>query len=99
MKKFVFNEETFNEYQSAETAATEYAERTIDEFLDNCFGEVEVVGYSYRTSNVLRHTDAILFRVILSDYCDDCINQIEEIEEEEDEEGNDGEVVSSSRKI
>ena len=85
MKKFVFNEETFNEYRDAEMAAMEYAETTIDEFLDDCFGEVEVAGYSYRTSTVLRKTDVILFRIILSDYYNDCIDQIEESEDDEEE--------------
>ena len=64
-------------------AAMDYADRTIDEFLDDCFGEVVVAGHSYRTSTVLRQTDAILFRIILSDYYDDCISQIEEVEDDE----------------
>ena len=92
MKKFVFNEETFNKYGDAEPAAMEYADRTIDEFLNDCFGEVKVAGYSYKTSIVLRQTDAILFRIILSDYYDDCIGQISEIEVNEENDLN----ISSS---
>ena len=101
LTKFVFNNETFDEYSDAENAVIEYVYLNIDDFIDDCYGEVNIAGNLFRTSIALRQTDPILFSMIRDDYIQFFLKDIEEIEyeDEEDEEGNDGTVVSSSEEI
>lgn len=49
-----------------------------DEMLDEVYGEVQIGGYSYYTSNVLKNVDPIAYEEGFNDYVDS-------LEENEDE--------------
>ena len=63
-------------------------EEMFDEFLDDVFPEVELLGYSYNYSTVLKRTDEVAYRIALNDYIDS-LDEIDEIVDEMDEEEDD----------
>ena len=98
MKKFVFNEKEFYNEIDVENAVNDYAERNVDEYIDDCFGCVKMMGYDYPLSLAIKNVDRWLYKKVMYDYADYLLSEmVEEIEEYE--ERNDGAVVSCSRKI
>lgn len=64
----------------------EISEEQFDEFLDDCYGDVEVCGFTYNASYALKELDPTAYRCAKSDYesnydLDDC----EEYQEMADE--------------
>jgi hypothetical protein len=45
-------------------------EEQYDEFLDECYGDVEIAGFSYTTSRSLKQVDPIAYRCGLIDFLD-----------------------------
>ena len=59
-------------------------EEMFDEFLDDVFPEVELLGCKYNYSTVLKRTDEVAYRIALNDYIDS-LDEIDEILDEMDE--------------
>ena len=75
--KWLYNGE---EYTDAGTLAQEISENidedVYDEMLDDCYGEIEICGYSYAASIALYRVDPIAYRCGFSDYCDSLYSDI-----------------------
>jgi DNA-directed RNA polymerase subunit RPC12/RpoP len=62
------------------------------DYIDECYGEVEVCGYKYPSSQVLQEVDPIAFRVGFSDWssenqkykCDECGEEFDNESDAED---------------
>lgn len=82
---FIFQGEKFETREEAENEADLVAEETFDDVLDECYPEVEVCGYYYPVSEILKRVDPILYRVSRSDYTDSLYCEIEEIDENKED--------------
>ncbi len=63
-------------------------EEMFDEFLDDVFPEVELLGCNYNYSTVLKRTDEVAYRIALNEYIDS-LDEIDKIINEMDEEEDD----------
>ena len=86
---YKFNDVVVETMEELEDAVVSYAARTYDELLDSSFGMVNVCGYEYSTSEVLKNTDPITYRCGFGEYVSDLymdvedLDNIEKFEEEE----------------
>lgn len=88
---YKFNDVVVETMEEHEDAVVSYASRTYDEILDSSFDMVNVCGYEYRASEVLKNTDPITYRCGFGEYVSDLymevedLDNIENFEEEEHE--------------
>lgn len=68
MKRFIFNGDTYDSSEEATDAVYAFAHDTFDEYLDECFEEIHIGSLTYTPSHVLKKTDPIAYRCMLSDY-------------------------------
>lgn len=72
MKKYLFDKKIYTDEQSLEEAVYIYAYHHFDEYLDDIYEPVNVMGnLTYPTSRVLKDVDPTAYRCYLSDYEND----------------------------
>ena len=49
----------------------QYSEEEYDNFLDEVYGDVDIAGYTYRTSQILKEVDSIAYRCGFLEYQDE----------------------------
>ena len=91
MKRFIFNGDTYDSSEEATDAVYAFAHDTFDEYLDECFEEIHIGSLTYTPSHVLKKTDPIAYRCMLSDY-ENCLGYDIKEELEDDDEDEDNEV-------
>ena len=77
MKYCVFTEEYYSAQDAAQAVIDNMDESAYDEMLDECYGEVNVAGFTYSTSEALFKLDPIAYRCGMSDYYDSLREDIE----------------------
>ena len=77
---YKFNDVVVETMEELEDAVVSYASRTYDELLDSSFGMVNVCGYEYRTSEVLKNTDPITYRCGFGEYVSDLYMDVEDLD-------------------
>lgn len=75
----------FKTREALERFAEDMAYETYDDMLDETYGEVEIAGMTYYTSNALKEIDPIAYRCGLSDYQSNIISEADTIEIDENE--------------
>ena len=75
----------FKTREALERFAENMADETYDDMLDETYGEVEIAGMTYYTSNALRRIDPTAYRCGVSDYESSIISEADTIEIDEDE--------------
>ena len=75
----------FKTREALERFAENMADETYDDMLDETYGEVEIAGMTYSTSNALRRIDPTAYRCGVSDYESSIICEADTIEIDEDE--------------
>ena len=78
---YKFNGEVYKTYDEVSRAVEICTEETFDDVLDDCYPEVEVCGYTYPASMVLKNTDPIAYRCALADYSSSILSDVEEEDE------------------
>lgn len=75
----------FKTREAVERFAEDMAYDTYDDMLDENYGEVEIAGMTYYTSNALKEIDPVAYRCGLSDYESSIISEADTIEIDENE--------------
>ena len=84
MKKYLFDNKIYPDEQSLEEEAYIYAYHHFDEYLDDIYEPVTIMGnLEYPTSRVLKDTDPIAYRCYLCDYADYLLREVEEVATDE----------------
>lgn len=78
--KYKFYDTVVETTEELEDAVVSYAARTYDELLDSSFGMVNVCGYEYRASEVLKNTDPITYRCGFGEYVSDLYVEVEDLD-------------------
>lgn len=68
-KEQVYKVDEVEEFDQFEVISEREAEERYEQMIDDCHEVVEVCGYSYSPSHVLKNVDPIAFRCGFSDYC------------------------------
>ena len=78
MKYIIDGTETFDSASAAAGYITDnMGEDIYEEMLDECYGEIDVCGYSYSASYALRELDPVAYRCGMADYYDSLSGDIE----------------------
>ena len=75
----------FKTREALERFAEDMAYDTYDDMLDETYGEVEIAGMTYYTSNALKEIDPVAYRCGVYDYESYIISEADTIEIDEDE--------------
>lgn len=68
-KEQVYEVDEIEEFDQFEVISEREAEERYEQMIDDCHEEVEVCGYNYSPSYVLKSVDPTAFRCGFSDYC------------------------------
>ena len=78
MKYIIDETETFTDASAAAQYITDNMdEEEYENMLDECYGEIDVCGYSYSASYALRELDPTAYRCGMADYYDSLSSDIE----------------------
>lgn len=75
----IFPEKTFEDEYLVADYIIEYSSNIDDmynDMLDDCYGEIEICGYSYSASKALRDVDSVAYRCGYLDFCDELQSDI-----------------------